>query len=213
MRQQGVAMAVPLLARCQHGARLRDPTGKVPDKGGKAAVEACAALLGAAAEGDLAGVTKALQAGAAANCRAEGGETPLLQLAAEQQTRVAPRSRRPVHRHAFACSPVGARSRACSRPARPRPQRPPRRLAAAAARSVPAAAGAARRRAEEEAGMHLKTRTHTPRRGGNEGFQRSWGLMQTAGSQKMSLSYPSVWGRKMVGIPVSNKQITLTTNH
>ena len=59
-------------------ARLSDPKGKVPDKGGKAAVEACAALLGAAAEGDLAGVTKALQAGAAANCRAEGGETPLL---------------------------------------------------------------------------------------------------------------------------------------
>ena len=65
-------------ALCQHGARLSDPKGKVPDKGGKAAVEACAALLGAAAEGDLAGVTKALQAGAAANCRAEGGETPLL---------------------------------------------------------------------------------------------------------------------------------------
>ena len=65
-------------ALCQHGARLSDPKGKVPDKGGKAAAEACVALLGAAAEGDLAGVTKALQAGAAANCRAEGGETPLL---------------------------------------------------------------------------------------------------------------------------------------
>ena len=65
-------------ALCQHGARLSDPKGKIPDKGGKAAAEACVALLGAAAEGDLAGVTKALQAGAAANCRAEGGETPLL---------------------------------------------------------------------------------------------------------------------------------------
>ena len=30
----------------------------------------------------------------------------------------------------------------------------------------------------------------------NEGFQRSWGVMHGAGSQKMSLSCPSVWGGK-----------------